>query len=322
MAIKALFLSFILSAAAAFAQTTPPQVAPPTDSPITQMRRSVTFIKLNCSVGNQTFEVRGTGFFVFYPEPTLGANRGFLYLITNRHVALCSDEAGHSMQVKSISIMLNRKQALGDVFAQEIFLNPYGNAPWVVPEDESVDLAALPILIDQSMYDFTTIPISMLASKDILKQRGVSEGEPVTFTGFFYQFPGQTRMEPIVREGIIAMMPTDKVPFQGMGETVYLADLHVFGGNSGSPVFFNLGGFRGGSMIIGAGYELLGVVNGEVTEDENFNLQLSTTLRGKGAANSGIGTIVPAEEILELLNSPELQKKREVAKAVASGRIR
>jgi hypothetical protein len=155
---------------------------------------------------------------------------------------------------------------------------------------------------------------------DFLKQHRIVEGEPLFFAGFFYQFPGSKRMEPIVRQGIIAMMPSDKVPFVGMAEKVYLADLHAFGGNSGSPAFINLGGYHAGSMMLGDDYRLLGVVNGGLTEDENFNLELTATLKGKGAANSGISTIVPADEVQALLDDPRLQKLRDDAvKAQATG---
>jgi hypothetical protein len=124
-------------------------------------------------------------------------------------------------------------------------------------------------------------------------------------------------MEPIVRQGIIAMIPGEKVPFVNMPERLYLADLHAFGGNSGSPAFFNLDGFHDGGMYSGYGYRLLGIVNGEVSEDENFNLELTTTmLKGTARANSGISTIVPADELEELLNTPSQQKLRDEAVTV------
>jgi hypothetical protein len=217
------------------------------------------------------------------------------------------------MQVEKISITLNRRQAEGETFAQDGFLNDHGNVPWIVPQDASVDLAALPFFPDYTRFDFEMIPLNLFASGDLLKQRRITEGEPVLFAGFFYQFPGAKRMEPIVRQGIIAMMPSDKVPFVGVAERVYLADLHAFGGNSGSPVFFNLGGYHEGHMMLGDDYRLLGVINGGLTEDENFNLQLTATLKGTARANSGISTIVPADEIQDLLGDPRLQKIRDEA---------
>jgi hypothetical protein len=283
---------------------------------MTQIRKSVTFIKLLCKDGNQEFDVRGTGFFVFYPDPRLGKDQGFVYLVTNRHVDLCWNDSGQPMQVESISVRLNRKQAEGGSISQEGFLNEHGNVPWALPQDDSVDLAALPLFPDETRFDYKVIPLNLFADTDLLKQRRVTEGEPVFFAGFFYQFQGGKRMEPIVRQGIIAMMPDEKVPFVSIAEKVYLADLHVFGGNSGSPAFINLGGFHGGSMMLGDDYRLLGIVNGDVSEDEHFNLELATTLSATGKSNSGVSTIVPADELKELLNDPQLQESRnDVVKA-------
>jgi hypothetical protein len=278
---------------------------------IDEIRKSVTFIKLTCRDGAQQFEVRGTGFFVYYPDPRLGTDRGFVYLVTNRHVAMCWNESGQPMQVENISLTLNRKQAVGGNLAQEGFLNPFGNVPWYVPADGSVDLAVFPIAPNQDQFDYVTLPISMFVTDDLVKQEKITDGDPVLFAGFFYQFPGRRRMEPIIRQGNIAMMPEDKVPFLSMAEKVYLADLHAFGGNSGSPVFVNLAGFHNGSLMVGLDYRLLGVINAEVTEDENFNLELTTTMKGKVAENSGVSTIVPADELKALLDDPRLQKLRD-----------
>ena len=278
---------------------------------VTQIRKSVVFIQLKCRKGDQVFDVRGTGFFVSYPEPRLGKDQSFVYLVTNRHVALCWDESGAPMNVESISIRLNQKTATGDDLAVDMPLNPAGNLPWILPQDDSVDLALLPALPDQNTYDFKIIPSAMFAGKDVLKAERVTEGETVLFAGFFYQFPGLTRMEPIVRQGIIAMMPHDKIPFINARESLYLADLHVFGGNSGSPAFIDLGGIHEGSIRTGQDFRLLGVVKGEVTEDQNFNLQLSTTLTGTQKANSGISAIVPVDDLMTLLEDPRLQALRD-----------
>jgi hypothetical protein len=320
---RALCLILLCSPVAlCFAQNSPQPARPaagvtPADTrpapAMTQIRKSVMFIRLKCKDGGQEFDVRGTGFFVEYPDQRLPNGRVFTYLVTNRHVALCIDDNGHAMGVESISITLNRRGADGEDVSQEGFLNPLGNVRWYLPSDGSVDLAVLPLSPDPKQFDYLAVPFSMFAGGDLLKERRVAEGEPVFFAGFFYQFPGFTRMEPIVRRGIIAMMPKDKVPFVGNAERVYLADMHVFGGNSGSPAFINLGGLRENQLSTGSDYKLLGVVNANVSEDENFNLQLTTTIQGKAAANSGISTIVPADELKALLDDSELQSLRDEA---------
>jgi hypothetical protein len=303
------------------AQNPPQTTQPPAEPGMTQIRKCVTFIQLLCKEGNQEFDVRGTGFFIAYPDSRLGKEGGFIYLVTNRHIAQCWNDSDRPMQVERISIRLNRRQAEGDSIAQDLVLNPIGNVPWVLPQDDSVDLAIFPILPDINRFDFKVVPVSILMGKDELAQQGITEGEPVFFAGFFYQFPGVKRMEPIIRQGIIAMMPQDKVPFVGTAMKVYLADLHVFGGNSGSPAFINLSGYHRGGMVLGAdNYRLLGVVNGEVTEDEKFNLELATTLKGTGKGNSGVSTIVPSDEVKALLDDPRLQKLRDdIVKTQAGG---
>jgi hypothetical protein len=215
------------------------------------------------------------------------------------------------MQVESISLRMNRKEAEGGNFAFDSSLNDHGNAPWVLPEDDSIDLAVLPVAPDVARFDFKTVPFTWLATSDLLSKHRITEGEPVFFAGFFYQFPGTRRIEPIIRHGTIAMMPYENIPFVGHAEKVYLADVHVFGGNSGSPAFINLGGMHEGMMDLSQDFRLLGVVNGDVSEDENFNLELTATIRGTARANSGISTIVPADDLKALLEDPRLQKIRD-----------
>jgi hypothetical protein len=310
---KLMVCTLAMAVSVCSAQNPPQATTPPAEPAMTQVRKCVTFIQLLCKEGGQEFDVRGTGFFIGYPDARLGKEGSFAYLVTNRHVAQCWDASDRPMPVERISIRLNRRQAEGDSVAQDLPLNPFGNVPWILPQDDSVDLAVLPLLPDLARFDFKVIPFSILADRTLLAQRRITEGEPLFFAGFFYQFPGVKRMEPIVRQGIIAMMPQDKFPFVGTAMKVYLADLHVFGGNSGSPAFINLGGYHAGSMMLGDDYRLLGVVNGEVSEDENFNLELTTTLKGKGRGNSGVSTIVPSDELKALLDDPRLQKLRDVA---------
>jgi hypothetical protein len=268
------------------------------------------FIKLRCKDGDKEFDVRGTGFFLAYRDQRL-TNGMFVYLVTNRHVALCINDYGKAMDVESISLRMNRKQPNGEGISAEGFLNPNGNVAWILPADDSVDLAVLPLAPDDTAFDYKTVPFEILAGSDLLKARRVTEGEPVFFAGFFYQFPGTTRMEPIVRRGIIAMMPSDKVPFVGKAERVFLADMHVFGGNSGSPVFVNLGGQHEGALSLTDDYRLVGVVNGDLSEDENFNLQIAATIQGTAHANSGISTFIPADDLKALVNDPRLLKQRD-----------
>jgi hypothetical protein len=288
---------------------------------MTQIRKSVTFIALTCSEGTKKFTAEGTGFFIGHPVANVPIG-GVVYLVTNKHVALCLDDSGHPMQVESVSIRVNRLVAQGGNFSEVLFLNEHGNVSWITPTDSSIDLAAFnlgKLAPNPRIFDYMVTTTDMLATRNELTISRITEGEPVFFAGFFRQFPGEKRMEPIVRNGIIAMMPDEKIPFVGGPESLYLADLHVFHGNSGSPVFINLGGYRNGGIALGQYFKIWGVVNGYLFEDEQLNLRLqrevittvdrtrprSLSLKGSGEANSGISTIVPADQVKALLEGLE-----------------
>ena len=109
----------------------------------------------------------------------------------------------------------------------------------------------------------------------------------------------------------MAMMPSEKiVTTLHKPGNLYLADVHVFGGNSGSPVFVNTGGTRG-SRVNPDRYWLLGIVSGYMYEDADFKLTVATALQGTVSANSGICTVVPVDALKALLEQPELQKLRD-----------
>ena len=102
------------------------------------------------------------------------------------------------------------------------------------------------------------------------------------------------------------MMPDEKLTttLRKPGD-IYLVDAHVFGGNSGAPIFVN-------TSPVGLGeYRLLGVVAGYYSETEDLRLEIATTLNGKLDANSGISLVVPAKELKALLDSPPLQTLRD-----------
>jgi hypothetical protein len=180
-----------------------------------------------------------------------------------------------------------------------------------------VDLAIIPVAPDQKRYAFLSIPLNMIAGPELLKADQVGVGDPVIFAGFFSNFSGQTRMEPIVRQGVIAMMPEEKLDttLHKKGRLI-LADLHAFHGNSGSPVFANVGGMRPGGLYPGDRYILLGVISGYYPESAAFSVPAATVLTGEVRDNSGIATVVPGEELIKLLNSPLVQADRDKQVAI------
>jgi hypothetical protein len=269
-----------------------------------QIRKTVLFIELQCKYGDKILTAKGTGLLVGQEVPELGKDQKFGYLVTNRHVALCWNEKNQPLEVLSVNIRAN----LNDGSSVNVPLSTKGNLAWSLPKDDSVDLAASPIN-PPPVADVLMIPMSLFATKDVLSEKKVVEGSRIIFTGFFYQFPGIRRIQPIVREGVLAMMPDEPIrTTTGVPGTVYLGDVHIFRGNSGSPVFVDVQSGFGPPD-----YRFLGVVSGNFSEDEEFNLEVDTTLRGVEHANSGIALIVPADDVKSLIeDDPALKASREL----------
>jgi len=184
---------------------------------------------------------------------------------------------------------------------------------WFFPIEDAVDLAVLPLAPDQDRFDYEAIPISGLATKEKIQSENIAPGDTVVFAGYFYQFPGQRRIQPIVRQGVLALMPDEelKTTLQKPGH-LYFADAHAFHGNSGSPLFVNAGGLRG-NTVSPFSVLLLGVISGYYPEGETFSVPAATVLTGQVHDNSGIATVVPAYQLKALLDSREVQAARDAA---------
>ena len=202
------------------------------------------------------------------------------------------------MQVQAVTLRINMK----DEPSREVTLP--GNLPWILPKNDSVDLAIVPMALDPTKCDYLTVPDSAFVTDEVAKKESISEGLKIIFSGFFYQVPGLKHVEPILREGIIAMLPDEDLQTTtGKMGRAYLGEMHAFHGNSGSPVLVDLGGMRGGAFRFGVDYRLLGVVSGGYGEGGQNALVLETPLASK-PGNSGIAVIVPASELRALLDEP------------------
>lgn len=278
------------------------------------LRRTVGFLQVDYSDGLRHKSIRGTCFFVFYPDERLGPDKGFLYLVTNRHMAVPGVEVNEHFPVDHVFVILNSKPTSenGSSGVSGVAL---GSAPaWIFPEDGSVDLAILPFAPSWEKFDYLTIPLAVIATQDVVKQRSLAPGDTVTFAGFFYQWPGDKKIQPIVRQGVLAMMPDEKIgtTLNQQPGNLYLADVHAFHGNSGSPIFVNSGGVRGNSLS-GNLYYLLGVISGYYPEGESFSVPAAHVLSGEVRDNSGIATVVPAYQLISLLDSPPAKRLRDAA---------
>jgi hypothetical protein len=317
--IPTLVLCFHLALLTSFAQQSTPGQPPiataaaPPQTFTEQIRNTVAFLTVAYQDGPKAMGAIGTCFFIWVPDNRLGEDQGFVYLVTNRHVAQPGIDIGAAYPVSGAFLRLNLVAPQGDIQSVQERI-PLGNQlHWFFPQDEAVDLAILPLAPDKKIYSYQQIQSSLIAGSDRIKAGDVVVGDRVVFAGYFSNFPGLKRIEPIVREGVIAMLPDETLDttLHKPGQ-LYLADLHAFHGNSGSPVFVNVGGTpHHGTIMSGDIYLLLGIISGYYPESVGFSVPAATVLTGEVRDNSGIATIIPADELNKLLNSAELQADRE-----------
>lgn len=294
-------------------------VAPKPNKPLfsrDSLAKSVVRIEMNL-VGTHEIH-RGTGFLVGVPDARLPEGRQFGYLVTNRHIAQAifadQGEPCKAHPVEKFTITFNMKgDGTRDRWREEA-LDIAGRGGWVFPDDPGIDLAVLPLALREPA-DVSYITTSVFASQENQKTFGVAPGDKLITTGFFQHYAGTHQFQPIVREGSLAMIPDDKMTgVLCKPALVYLADVHVIPGNSGSPMFLGIRGFMGGLVTPsdgGSPYLLLGVVSGYMYEDLALDLRPSSDFDKVVHANSGIAVVVPAEQVSDLLSSSALQRKRD-----------
>jgi trypsin-like peptidase len=262
----------------------------------------------------------GTGFLVVVPNDPAKviANpnseiTGFTYLVTNRHVVQPGIDIGQPCKVPLRTfLMANHKpdSTHPSIFAETIRVDQ--GIKWSYSTDDSVDLAVAPIGIAPDQYDYLRIPTTQFLTRDEMEKRVAVEGDPVFFSGLFVQFFDQEvqPLDPIVRSGTLAMVPEGLLPttMQKRPGHVLLTDAHVFGGNSGSPVFVDTARFAG---VIGSSFRFLGVVSGEVFEKTDLTFTVTTSISGSVGANSDVSMVVPAWQVLDILAQPDLKKTRD-----------
>src|SRR3989344_7101912 len=218
-----------------------------------EIKKSVSFIFI--PEGTDKFKPNGTGFLVGVKHADT-ENVFSVYFVTAKHVL--KDKDGNYLP--EIVLRLNKKEgdsqlikfALKDI---EIFEHT----------DKDVDIALFNCLPDQSVYDFKFIPDNLIASKEVITTNEIVEGDEVFFVGLFTSHIGQKKNQPIIRFGKVALISDEKIEWKEKDKPAKFMDLLMlecqsFGGNSGSPVFYQLNPLRkpgqisiGGPIVFLAG---------------------------------------------------------------------
>lgn len=290
---------------------------PPKESILRQIKKSVVFIVGTSIVNGVPTQTAATGFLIFVPEPRLGKDQGYVWLVTCKHVLRQQlPDGSQGPYFRDVMVRINTKNpdptgVKQYDWARIAVTDQNDHLLWFTDTDDAtVDLAITQVHPDESAVDATWIPLDILLTKDHLKNLEIDENDEVLFAGLFAWDPGARKNYPIVRHGKIALIPEERVPLLfGHPESsadVYLAEITSYGGNSGSPVFLRLGGLREtlkGPSLGGFSYRLLGVMQGFFPEASPVAVEVNIA-RGVAGQNSGIAIVVPAEKILHILESP------------------
>lgn len=266
-----------------------------------EIRKSVFFVSYLTENG---YKFAGNGFFVSMSLAN-DPNRMFVYLITAKHVIV---EATRACIDGKIWLRINTKNGFEYVASEETSWQTH-------PEDYSIDAAVLSWAPDSAYFDYLTIPISLIINEEVISKEGIGLGDEVFLIGLFVNHHGRKKNIPIARFGNIAAMPEEPIATRWFGDMeAYLIEARSIGGLSGSPVFVYLPGVRvrgNGLGMGGRAFYWLGLMHGHwdlpvLKEDMVVEDNIS-----KEAVNMGIGIVVPASKILEIINSSFFMKLRE-----------
>jgi hypothetical protein len=250
------------------------------------------------------------------------------YGVTNWHVAV---RDGYSV------IRLNKQNGGTD----PVELGPEN---WEF-EPGGPDIAITPLNLDPRVHKISSISTFQLADKNAVVRKAIDLGDDVFMVGLFIDHGGSTTNVPSVRFGNISMMPNKdalvKQPTGFMGES-FIIDVHSRTGFSGSPVYvYRTTGSDLTQRVIkfrevsrndsrkrtdlqpdSPLFSLLGIHWGqfpekwELKEKNELSESAKKNLIIEGAyveGMSGMTCVIPAWEIMRLLDMPALKKFRDAA---------
>lgn len=249
-----------------------------------------------------------------------------IYAVTARHVV---EGALNRSVDAAVHVRLNARDAA------TCWL-PFKASEWEFHDDERVDVGVAPTgWSDElvSRFDHKTISSTVFLTDELIDALQTTPGERLYFPGLFVRQPGNETNLPIIRTGTIAALAKEPISTPLGLTKLHLAEVRSIGGHSGSPVFiypdsdkeFHFGMSRDdNSKFFEArsknpalrANSMLGLIHGHfpIRPDD-----LVPTIGRDGNAdwiegvqdfNSGIAAIVPAAEILHVLNQPALVERR------------
>jgi hypothetical protein len=257
----------------------------------------------------------GTGFLVLLVETEGIHTFRFPYLVTANHVADAIDGAPFKIRVNNKS---------GE--AVEVAANESGDVKWYRhPNGKEVDVAVCRWEMPAKLFDTLAVESGIFLTRELAEKHHIGVGDEVLITGLFSKITGKSKNIPIVRIGTLAMTPNEPIVPTALGNIeAYVIEVKSIGGISGSPVFIRQtvdipGLFRWGTNIPATAqaysdaFHLLGLVHGhwkiDLAEINNPDVE-----HDDEGINIGLAIVVPASQILEVLDHGELIKMRRETK--------
>jgi hypothetical protein len=275
-----------------------------------EIRKCVAFLEYrNCS----GFHFAGTVFFVTF-QSVNQPNYFFRYAVTARHVI---NEIKERTNDCHVYFRLNNRDNGTCQVRSSI-------SEWLIhPCDDFVDVAVMPISF-QECIEWMFWDVQGFATDENIRKNEINVGDDVFLTGLYHRHTGKERNVPIIRAGIISAMPEEPVN-TGLGEAEsYLIETKSINGLSGSPVFVrpesncaydsktedpHTLGHRDARV---GSFWLLGLMHGhwDVKTSDRDKKKTKTHKSYTESINEGIGIVVPAQKILEVIKHPDSEKMR------------
>jgi hypothetical protein len=271
---------------------------------------NVAFIYSTKEHAEQGQEWGGTGFFVAVPSHVAPEAFHHIYIVTNVHVA----------QNQPRTLRVNRRDGGVDLLTISAWHSIPGGA----------DVAVAPVDLDPKRHAVEALRSdSILLTKEDVAKFEIDAGDDVFMVGRFVDHDGGQTNRPSLRFGHISMTDAAIVQNTGYAGASFVIDMHSRSGYSGSPVFvyrttgsifqkeqtISVGGHLVRLLGIHWGqfpenWELARLASGNAKHEEELEANLITDGQYvKGL--SGMTCVVPAWDILAVLNTPNLAELRQ-----------
>lgn len=270
-----------------------------------EIKQCVSFVFIIDGKGN--YIPNGTGFFIGISHKDIEGY--FIYFVTAKHVI----QDAEGLYYESIALRLNKKDGTSgyiDLDTDNLIIHTHDNP--------DVDIVVFNFNLDGG-YDFIIVPDDDIIDKDFITENEIAEGDDIFFAGLFTSHVGQKRIQPIIRFGKVALMSDEKIEWlKNDGEPafldLYLMECNSFGGNSGSPVFFQLNPDRDTDLTpLGVPPQILlaGIMKGTFLKSNK--VQLVTLLDSLYSYESmGIAAITPSYQLKEIVDRIRNEMKIEM----------